>query len=256
MLLHVFEVLIAAHIATGSIGAIAFWVPILGRKGGVNHRRWGRVFTIAMLCTGSFAVCMSVFTLSAPFETHPHLAERFDAVFIRAIFGWLMLHMGILTVNLAWYGWQCVRHGRRRELSREWRNIALQPLVILAALNCAVQGWLAGLHLMLGLAIVGVATGLTNLWFLYKPTMGPQDWLKEHVKALVGAGISVYTAFMAFGSVRILPELALNPAMWAIPLSTGIGIILWHWRKIDRQVQARRSQTVAPRTKVAASGTS
>jgi len=73
---------------------------------------------------------------------------------------------------------------------------------------------------------------------------------------LVGAGISVYTAFMAFGSVRILPELALNPVMWAVPLSTGIGIILWHWRKIDRQVQARRSQTVAPRTKVAASGTS
>jgi hypothetical protein len=132
----------------------------------------------------------------------------------------------------------------------------LQPLVVLAAFNCAVQGWLAGLPLLFGLAIVGIATGLTNLWFLYKPTTGPQDWLKEHVKALVGAGISVYTAFMAFGSVRILPELALNPVMWAIPLGTGIGIILWHWRKIDRQVQARRSQAVAPRTKVAASGTS
>ena len=44
---------------------------------------------------------------------------------------------------------------------------------------------------------------------------------------------------MAFGSVRLIPELALNPVMWAIPLSTGIGLILWHWRKIDAQTRAR-----------------
>ena len=60
------------------------------------------------------------------------------------------------------------------------------------------------------------------------------------MKALVGAGISVYTAFMAFGSVRILPELALHPVMWAIPVAVGIALILWHWRIIDRQVRAQR----------------
>jgi hypothetical protein len=247
MLLHLFHGLVAAHIVTGTIGAIAFWVPVIGRKGGVDHRRWGRIFTRAMLITGSLAICLSLLTLADPFGTHPHLADRFDAGFIRGIFGWMMLHMGVLTINLAWYGWHCVRHGRRRELGREWRNIGLQPLVILAALNCAVQGWLVELPLMMAISLVGIATGLTNLWFLYKPAAGPQDWLKEHVKALVGAGISVYTAFMAFGSVRILPELALNPIMWAIPLSTGIGLILWHWRKIDRQ-QRGRSQVVRAST--------
>jgi uncharacterized membrane protein len=240
MELDLFHALVAVHIVTGTIAAIAFWVPVIGRKGGQTHRRWGRVFTICMLLTGGFAICMSLLTLADPFGTHPHLEGRFDAVFIRSIFGWLMLHMGILTVNLAWYGWLCVVNGRRREKGREWRNLALQPLVIIAALNCALQGWLAGLPLMMGLAIVGIATGLTNLWFLYKPVAGPQDWLKEHVKGLVGCGISVYTAFMAFGSVRILPELALNPAMWAIPLFTGIGLILYHWRRIDRQVRGAR----------------
>lgn len=241
MELHVFHGLVAAHILTGTTAAIAFWVPVLGRKGGANHRRWGRIFTTCMLATGGFAIAMSLLTLADPFGTHPHLEGRFDAVFIRGIFGWLMLHMGILTVNLAWYGWLCVLNGRRREKGREWRNLALQPLVIVAALNCALQGWLAGQPLMIGLSLVGIATGLTNLWFLYKPEAGPLDWLKEHVKGLVGAGISVYTAFMAFGSVRILPELALNPVMWAIPLGTGIGLILWHWRKIDRQQRGQRA---------------
>ena len=88
--------------------------------------------------------------------------------------------------------------------------------------------------------VVGVATVVTNLRFLRSETPGPSYWLKEHVKALVGAGISVYTAFMAFGSVRILPELALHPVMWALPCAAGIGIILWHWRAVDRQYAARR----------------
>ncbi|MDO9707313.1 hypothetical protein [Paracraurococcus lichenis] len=236
-----FEILIAAHIATGTAGAITVWVPILGRKGGETHRRWGRVFTVAMLVTGSLAVCMSVFTLIDPMATHPHLVGRFDAGFIRGIFGWMMLHTGILTINLAWHGWLVVRNGRRREKSREWRNLLLQPLVMLAALNCALQGLLIDQPLMIGIAFVGIATGATNLWFLYKPNPGPMDWLKEHLKALVGAGISVYTAFMAFGSVRVIPELALNPLMWAIPLATGVSIILYHWRRIDAQVRARQS---------------
>jgi hypothetical protein len=67
---------------------------------------------------------------------------------------------------------------------------------------------------------------------------GPGAWLKEHIKALVGGGISVYTAFFAFGSVRVLPELALHPVMWSIPLVTGVAIIIWHRRAVDRQYQS------------------
>jgi hypothetical protein len=64
------------------------------------------------------------------------------------------------------------------------------------------------------------------------------DWQKEHLKGLVGAGISVYTAFFAFGAVRLMPELALNPALWSVPLITGMAIILYQWRRIGRQLQA------------------
>jgi hypothetical protein len=77
------------------------------------------------------------------------------------------------------------------------------------------------------------------------PRPGPVYWLKEHVKAHVGAGISVYTAFFAFGAVRMLPEAALTPALWSVPLITGIALILWHWRKIDR-VLKRRSRHEPP----------
>jgi hypothetical protein len=54
----------------------------------------------------------------------------------------------------------------------------------------------------------------------------------EHVKALVGTGISVYTAFTAFGAVHLLPKAALSPVTWSIPLVIGVAIILYHWIRI------------------------
>jgi hypothetical protein len=44
---------------------------------------------------------------------------------------------------------------------------------------------------------------------------------------------------MAFGSVRIFPEMALNPFMWAIPLVVGVALIIWHRRAVDRQFAGR-----------------
>ena len=45
----VFIALVTVHITTGACGLIAFWVPVAGRKGGKNHRRFGRWFVNALL---------------------------------------------------------------------------------------------------------------------------------------------------------------------------------------------------------------
>jgi hypothetical protein len=162
-----FQGLIAAHIIAGSIGAVSFWVPVIGRKGGVNHKRWGRVFTVSLLVTGSLAVALSVFSLIDPVATHPHLAGQYDVPFIRGIFGWMMLHVGLLTLNLTWYGWLCVRNRGAVAANRTPLNVGLQYAVIAAALNCGWQGWRIDQPLMMAISVVGVATGGTNLAFLY-----------------------------------------------------------------------------------------
>lgn len=235
----VFEILIAAHIATGATGAVAFWVPILGRKGGRAHAKWGRVFAFALVATGLLAMAMSALTLAAPLQTHPHLVGRFDAAFIRGIFGWMMLAAGLLTVNLAWYGWLAIRNKRDHAANRTRLNVFLQIALIPVSLMCVWESWMLANPLIIGIATVGLATAATNLWFILARDPGPTAWLKEHVKALVGAGISVYTAFLAFGSVRILPELALNPFMWSLPLAVGLALIIWHQRAIDRRFGGR-----------------
>lgn len=228
----VFHALVYAHIAVGAIGLFAFWVPVVSKKGGINHRWWGKVFIWSMLITGTIAVGISTCTLLAPRETHPKID---DVNLIVGIFGWMMQYLAILTISLAWYSWQCVLNKREHARNQDWRNVGLQLVLLGAAINCAARGYLIGQPLMIGISVIGFATVATNLYFIYKPSPGRMDWQYEHIKGGVGAGISVYTAFFAFGAVRLMPELALSPALWAIPLTTGIALILFHWRQISRR---------------------
>lgn len=245
--LHLFETLIVLHIVFGAPGLISFWVPVIGKKGSRLHKAWGKAFVIMMLITASCAVGMATLTIMDPVHTHPKLiehAELSDPVLIRGIFGWMMLYLAILTINLTWYGWLCIRNRGAHSSNRAWHNMLLQALLLIASVNCAWQGWLIQQPMMMGISMVGFATVATNLWFMLRLSPGPLEWLTEHIKALVGTGISVYTAFFAFGAVRLIPELALAPVLWAIPLVTGLSLIIYHQRQVMRP--ARRTQTLRP----------
>lgn len=224
---------------TGATGLAVFWVPVAGRKGGRNHVRFGKLFTWTMLATGTVAVGISLTTLSDPLGTHPHLVDHevfADPAMISGIFGWMMLYLAVLTVNLAWQGWLCITNRRDHLRNRAWHNLLSQGVLTVVAANCLWQGWLIRQPMMMGISLVGFATVATNLWFIYKPDPAPVDRIREHIKALVGAGISVYTAFFAFGAVRLVPELALTPALWAVPLVVGLTLIIYHRRAVSRRM--------------------
>lgn len=238
----IFHSLVSLHIVTGALGLIIFWVPIFARKGGGAHKVWGSRFVWLMLITGTVAVGISTTTVVAPVATHPHLMNHPDfgsVESIRGIFGWMMLYLAILTVNLAWYGRLCIVHKRKHALHRSWDNLALQVILTIASANCLWQGYLISQPLMMGISMVGFATVATNLHFLYRPKPGPLDWQLEHIKALVGAGISVYTAFFAFGAVRYVPALALTPILWSVPLITGLILIIYHQHQVRQRLKRR-----------------
>lgn len=226
-----FHKLVVAHIATGTAGLITLWVPIAGRKGGEVHKMWGTVFVYALLATGSIAIFIALCTLIAPLETHPFFD---DAALVRGIFGWMMLYLAIMTITLAWYGRLCIRNRQQHARNRNALNLTLQALMFVAALNCAIQGWLIGQPLMLGIAVVGLAAGVLNTKFILTTKPPAMEWMIQHSRGVVGAGISVYTAFLAFGAVNLLPAIALHPVLWAIPCSLGVAYLLYHQFRITR----------------------
>lgn len=246
--LHFFEILIALHIISGAPGLLTFWAPVIAKKGGGRHVFWGRIFTYAMLFTGTMATMMATTTLIAPMETHPQLVDHpefSDPALVRGIFGWMMLYLAILTINLAWYGWRCITNRQNHLANRHWFNLVLQGLLTIASLNCAIQGIRIWQPMMIGISFVGFATVGTNLFFILRDKPGRMDWLLEHIKGIVGTGISVYTAFFAFGAVRYIPELALAPALWAVPLVVGLALIIYHQQKIRWSMRPRPAKPFA-----------
>ena len=124
--------------------------------------------------------------------------------------------------------------------------MTLQAVLMISATNCAIQGLIIGQMMMVGISFVGFATVATNLWFILKEKPGPVAWLLEHIKGIVGTGISVYTAFFAFGAVRIMPELALTPALWSVPLVTGLAMIIYHQRAVSKRFRRERPLAANP----------
>lgn len=228
----VFDALVAAHVVTGTTGLASVWVPILARKGSVNHKFWGRVFVGSMLATGTFAVGLSLCSLTWPLETHPFSD---DAALVRGMFGWMMLYLGILTIALAWHSYVTVRHKTDRALYGRGLNVAIQAAMGLSALNCAVQGVLINQYLMVGVAVPGLAAAFLNSAYLRDRNPLRQEWLVQHFRSGIGTGISVYTAFFAFGAVNAVPSLAFNPVLWALPTVLGVGYMIHYQLQVTRQ---------------------
>lgn len=90
----------------------------------------------------------------------------------------MMMYLSILTIQLVWHGVVTIRNKKQHLANRHWANLALNGLTIAAALLCAYRGWLIRESLMMGFSLVGVASGLTNLWFIYRsaPAGSPISW--------------------------------------------------------------------------------
>lgn len=243
MVEQLFEALIVVHIITGSVGLICVWVPIVGQKGGAAHKRWGKVFAWSMLVTGSVAIGISLCTLHSPLETHPFSD---DVALIRGVFGWMMLYLATMTIMLARYGLLCIRNKRSHADNRETLNYVLQFATFVTAANCMLQGALLKNGLMMGIAVVGLTAAVLNTRFILRKKPPMNEWLIQHTRGLVGAGISVYTAFLAFGAVNLLPAYAFNPIVWATPTVLGVSLLLYHQRRImvaRRRVSSRVSNS-------------
>ncbi len=225
-----FDLLIIGHIIAGTVTLISFWAPVILPKGSKGHIRWGRVFVRAIIAAAIIACLMGILNLLPGADRHPALADR--ALF-RGLFGWMMLYLGILSLLLTRYGIAALAARRKRQaLTDPLTRIGL-IITGLAALQCGVQGWLLGNGLMMGLAALGLVTVITFGWQAMKAAPARQGLLAEHLKAMIAAGISAYTAFLSVGLLRIVPEHVFNPLIWSAPSVVGVMLIVHHLRKVS-----------------------
>ena len=104
-----FKWFLFVHVTTGAIGLVLFWIPVFGKKGSQNHKKFGTVYARLMLVTAAMALGMGTNTILAPVATHSHLTD-WPPARVQGIFGWMMLYLAILTISLVWHGLVTVRN--------------------------------------------------------------------------------------------------------------------------------------------------
>jgi hypothetical protein len=233
-----FHALVLLHVITGAVGLTAFWGPIVTKKGSLRHRKWGRAACYGFLGAGALAIAMSFLSLWGPEHRHPEIADRdlFDG-----LFGWMMLYLGTLTVGFVDYGLAVVRHSRERKALRLFRYQAMIAAVIVTGAWCGIYGYRVGHPLMVLVASIGIAAMLIQQRYIWRAADFPKGThVGEHFRALIGMGISAYTAFLSVGLIRLVPEHVFNPVIWAGPSVIGVGLI------IGFTLQAKKAAAQSP----------
>ncbi|MFL0355992.1 hypothetical protein ACI5KX_05885 [Erythrobacter sp. GH1-10] len=224
-MMHLFEVIVYFHVVAGTIGLVAFWGPVATRKGSRPHRKWGRASCYGFAAAGTLAIAMALLSLYGPEERIPSFTDR---ELFAGLFGWMMLYLGLLTLGFADYGLSVVKHARDRAALRSPRYQLVIAAVIVSALWCGYFGLRVGHPLMPIVAAIGLVAMVLQQVFIWKPgDVLPRAYVGEHFRALIGMGISAYTAFLSVGLIRMFPDHVFNPLIWAGPSSIGVGLIIY-----------------------------
>lgn len=223
--MHLFEALIVFHVIAGTVGLVAFWGPVATRKGSQPHRKWGRAACYGFAAAGALAIAMALLSLYGPEERIPSITDR---ELFAGLFGWMMLYLGLLTLGFADYGLAVIRHRSDRLALRAPRYQLVIAAVTVSAIWCGYFGFRVGHPLMPLVAGVGlVAMALQQVFIWRGGEAHPRAYIGEHFRALIGMGISAYTAFLSVGLIRLMPEQVFNPLIWAGPSTIGVGLILY-----------------------------
>jgi hypothetical protein len=238
--MELFTLLVIAHVIAGATALASFWMPVFARKGSATHIRWGRLFVIAIYGAATLACLMGILNLTL---TSNRLSAVTDRGLFAGLFGWMMIYLSLLSILFVRYGVGVVKNKRNHSANRSPANLFIMGIVAASALRCGVAGIILGQPLMVALALLGGVAMATFLRASLRPATTPITYQAEHLKAMLGAGISAYTAFLSVGLLRIMPEHVFNPIVWSIPSVIGVMLIIHNLRMINQRIAAGLSAT-------------
>jgi hypothetical protein len=185
-----YEAIRNLHILAGTLALAAFWTSAWLRKGSGSHINVGRVFMIAMAAVATTGVPLAA------------------AMFMRGrpVTASVLLYLIVITVTPTWLAWRAVRD--KGDFKRYTGPVfkVLAGVNLLAGAAMLAAGLKYGNGLLMGISLIGLATGGLMIHFLRKPA--PTDrrwWVARHYIGIIGAGIATHVTFLNLGFARLLP---------------------------------------------------
>jgi uncharacterized membrane protein len=221
----IFHFTLLLHIVNGTVALLIAPLAMITVKGGLWHRRWGKIYFWAMAGVALTATVMC---------------------FIRS--GVFLFVVAIFSFYLALTGYTALR--RKRPEDRPgllgWCAAAAMLLagigfLATAALDANLGGerWLRVFFGSFGLLLSGL-----DIRRFVRPSLAKRAWMYEHMGRFLGAYIATVTAFSVV-NFQFLPWLW----RWFWPTIIGVPLILiwkaYYRRKFHQEARASQAPSVA-----------
>lgn len=237
------------HVVVGAMALLIFWVPLIVRKGSLDHRRFGRWFASLMYAVAGTGLLMSLLDLYQPLAMHVtglSLDTEAGAAAAAELRGWawFLFSLSVLVLTTTRHGWLVVQHKQDRSALRSPVHLGLCSLLVLVGVLLLWQAMLRSEVLMAVFGGFEVFLGLSYLHYIFKPSLAPKEWWTEHLGALIGSGIGAYTAFLVFGGNTLFQSIfggsfsTVSIVLWIMPGLIGGVAIAWLTRYYRRRFGA------------------
>ena len=199
------------HIAAGLAALILFWVPIFSRKGGVNHRRAGNCYVIAMWLVVITAVLLSIKNVI--------ITNYISAAFL----GFLAL----ITARPLWSGISILKNKRTLDSKHLVIDRVLLAMMIVFGGTLIFIGFAKQGHPMANVILVFGVLGVSNIVEFIRSFSRNNKilWLNTHIYCLCVTGIASHTAFLVFGASSFVGQIFTSHWLmlpWFLPTAVGI----------------------------------
>ena len=209
------------HIAAGALAFAVVSIPLLARKGGRAHVRFGRVYVYAMA-----ALAVTGVPLAARGLAHEDPVRRANALFL--------FFIALLAADSAWMGVGVLRAAKGSPAARGGpARIGPPAVLLLAALGLLVLGILGRSVLHVSFALLGVTLATGRLAFWRRFTRTRADAIVMHIGAMGVSCITTLTAFVITNARHFFHARPFTLALWIAPTVLGtaaIGLSQRAWR--------------------------
>ncbi|MBC3765276.1 hypothetical protein [Neptunicella marina] len=246
------QFLLYVHVAIGAIALIVFWLPLITRKGSANHKRIGKWYVASMYFVAGTGLVMSSLDMIAPiairypdgYNGDKPIADIIERIRFTALFLWML---SLLVINNVRHSELVIKHKNNPSALRTPTYLLLVLSLLVTSLIVGFIGLQSGRILLQVFAGISLLSAIGALRYMFNKSKN--SWLVEHIGAILGSGIGVYTAFFAFGGRALFAHLFSGQAQmipWLLPSIIGVPCIIW----LSNKYRPKTTTTIRTKTMV------
>ena len=228
-----------AHIAVGTVVLASFWGAAWAPKGSLPHRRFGRVYVLAMVALLAATLVLATGSVLAG---DPR----------RAVFN---VYVSLISVASVWMAWSSISHRDNFARYRGWPYklicLALGGYGMFLLTLVPKMGIPARMAMVSAFAVLGLSIAGVMAWRLVRGADHTRWWLSEHLTAMSINFAATHASFSILALSTIWPALKdpwTRTAILVAWMISALVVRLWAGRRFLRGARQPVRAVGAPAT--------